>query len=187
MKKTFLLAIALLVPSYSLQADLKTATAKLFKCAWHVAQIGGGIACGASIFAFAKIASIGYKIPYIPELTGTPQDQRMLEEHGDKLVEQMRQLNPMFTKDVLLQFVIEQVRKDKGNNNIQLINITPDDMRTAYNNLRSKDTHRLLLPALACFAASSTSIWCGVKGLYDEVKQAMEPAEKADAEENTAI
>jgi hypothetical protein len=188
MKKALLLALTLLVPTYPVHAvNIKTAATKLIKCSWHAAKVGGGmgclsICCGTLLGGFTV-----YSRPPLPDVTNMPQDRQILKDYLKQFSVKFQKINPALTEDFMAAQIVEHVQRSKGDNNITFDNLTTDQIHIAFHGFISSAYRRCAVVSLAFFAAGSASIWSGIKGLYDEAKQTMEPAEKEETENIAAI
>ena len=171
MKKAFLLALALLVPSYPVHAvDIKKAAKKLMIYSWHAAKIGGGLFCINNSYGCLGIGMVIQGMPYVPELKDIRlEDNIMLTVCFKRFTEQIKLINPLVTQDHVLEQILHQARINKGDKAITFDDLTNDEIRTAANEFRSSSRNNALLASLGLFTAGSSSLWSGVTGLYDEI------------------
>lgn len=171
MKKAFILALILLLPSYPVHAvDIKKAASTLLKCSWHLTKIGGGLFCISNSYTWLGIGAIMQGMPYVTKREIPYEDGVLLTVCLKKATEQIKLLNPQFTQDFVIEQILHQARTNKGDNTITFDKLTNDEIRTAANELRSSSRNKALLASLGLFAAGSSSLWSGAKGLYDEIK-----------------
>lgn len=169
MKKSLLLTIALLLPSYPVNAvGLKTASAKLLKCSWHTAKIGGGVACAYMSYLSLQIALIMNRLPPLEKPTGNKlQDDKNRDEYGEKILKELQNLNSYITLGNTHSLITFLMRNKT--NKPDLTELTTEQIHTMVNELRPSIHNYGILTCLAFFAAGSSCIWSGAHGLYQEL------------------
>lgn len=161
MKKAFLITLALIMNTPTMYAvDAKKIAYSLLKCSWHLTKIGAGVLClGTSTIPFGT-SLIAYSIPQIPELTNSPDDNKIVHDYLVGLAEEIKQTSRI----VITPEHIEQAEQWYANNQP-----TVHEWSKHLNGLKSWVRNRAAVIFIGYCAASGTCIWSGAKGLYDEV------------------
>lgn len=170
MKKIFLLTIALLVPSYPLQADTQTVAAKIIKCSWHATKIGGGILSAAVSFTPLHVALIAQGISPLSKPTGNAAADNQAENtYLANLEDTLNKHN--ITQERLEEILVWYANRFRDHNHkvTDFKALTGEQVCLTIDSLRSFARNRGLALFLGLFVSGSASIASGLHGLYEEL------------------
>lgn len=162
MKKAFVFALSITLATPHAQAvSIKKVTLSLLKCSWHITKIGGGVLCLATSIIPLGTSAIAHKLPPMPEFNNSPQDNQIMHDYFAKVADE---INSMNQKRVVTDQHIEQADTWYQNNKA-----TIQDWGKSANGLKAYIRSRSAIICIGYWAAGSSCIWSGLKGLYQEL------------------
>lgn len=161
MKKAFVFALSIILATPHAQAvDIKKVTFSLLKCSWHITKIGGGALCLITSTIPLGTSVIAHALPPIPKFDNSPQDDQIVHDYLAKVADEINEMNQ---KKVVTDQHIAQADAWYQNNKATL-----QDWGKSANELKAYIRNRSVIICIGYWAAGSSCIWSGLKGLYHE-------------------
>lgn len=179
MKKAVVFALSIILATPHAQAvSIKKITFSLLKCSWHLTKIGGGALCLLTSTLPLGTSVIAYKLPPVPKFDNSPQDNQIVHDYLAKVA---AEINAMNQKEVVTDQHIEQADAWYQNNKA-----TIQDWGKSANELKSYVRNRSAIICIGYWAAGSSCIWSGLKGLYQELVSSDITQSNIHTEENNS-